>query len=160
MFAEKPERKAKFGGSDLKHSFLFFLKFCLPCISVYLSHYLTNHHTHRCNDTRGCVMQFWPDDEHMCSKHVEAWNKTYCKTKFCASSWLNTEINILSSVRSCWDRYFPLLHAIQPPHLISPRDPYVSQHFPLPPHSLLEAGNFSGCRNIRMNPACVASETL
>ena len=27
-------------------------------------------------------MQFWtPDDEHMCSKHVEAWNKTYCKTK-------------------------------------------------------------------------------
>jgi len=29
----------------------------------------------------GCVMQFWPDDEHMCSKHVEEWNKTYCKTK-------------------------------------------------------------------------------
>jgi len=28
------------------------------------------------DDTRGCVMQFWPpDDEHMCSKHVEAWNK-------------------------------------------------------------------------------------
>jgi len=28
-------------------------------------------------------MQFWPpDDEHMCSKHVEAWNKTYCETKF------------------------------------------------------------------------------
>ena len=26
-------------------------------------------------------MQFWPpDDENMCSKHVEAWNKTYCKT--------------------------------------------------------------------------------
>ena len=32
--------------------------------------------TYRCDDTRGCVMQFWPpDDEHMCSKHVEAWNK-------------------------------------------------------------------------------------
>jgi len=29
-----------------------------------------------------CVMQFWPDDEHMCSKHVEAWNKTYCETNF------------------------------------------------------------------------------
>jgi len=54
-----------------------------PCISVYLSHYLTNlmhkicftisfilclynfrahslwyHHTYRCDDTRGCVMQF------------------------------------------------------------------------------------------------------
>ena len=54
------------------------------------------HYTYRCEDTRGCVMQFWPpDDEHMCSKHVEAWNKTYCETKFCASSWLNTEINIL-----------------------------------------------------------------
>jgi len=22
------------------------------------------------------------DDEHMCSKHVEAWNKTYCETNF------------------------------------------------------------------------------
>jgi len=29
--------------------------------------------TYRCNDTRGCVMQFQPpDNEHMCSKHVEA----------------------------------------------------------------------------------------
>jgi len=29
--------------------------------------------TYRCDDTRGCVMQFWPtDDEHICSKHVEA----------------------------------------------------------------------------------------
>jgi len=38
--------------------------------------------TYSCDDTRGCVMQFWPlDEEHMCSKHVEAWNKTYCKTK-------------------------------------------------------------------------------
>ena len=50
--------------------------------------------THRCDDTRGCVMQFWPpDDEHMCSKHVEAWNKLIVKQKFCASSWLITEIN-------------------------------------------------------------------
>ena len=31
----------------------------------------------------GCIMQFWPpDDEHMCSKHVVAWNKTYCETNF------------------------------------------------------------------------------
>jgi len=53
-------------------------------------------HTYRCDDTRGCVMQFWPsDDEHMCSKHVEAWNKLIVKQKFCASSWLITEINIL-----------------------------------------------------------------
>ena len=29
--------------------------------------------TYRCDDARGCVMQFLPpDDEHMCSKHVEA----------------------------------------------------------------------------------------
>jgi len=39
--------------------------------------------TYRGDDTRGCVMQFWPpDDKHMCSKHVEAWNKTYCETDF------------------------------------------------------------------------------
>jgi len=49
--------------------------------------------TYRCDDTRGCVMQFWPpDDEHMCSKHVEDWNKLIIKQKFCASSWLITEI--------------------------------------------------------------------
>ena len=42
-----------------------------------------------------CVMQFWPpDDVHMCSKHVEAWNKLIVKQKFCASSWLSIEINI------------------------------------------------------------------
>jgi len=29
--------------------------------------------TYRCDDIRGCVMQFRsPDDEYMCSKHVEA----------------------------------------------------------------------------------------
>jgi hypothetical protein len=43
--------------------------------------------TYRCDDTRGCIIQFWPlDDEHMCSKHVEAWNKLIIK--FSASSWL------------------------------------------------------------------------
>ena len=46
-----------------------------------------------------CVMQFGPpDDEHMCSKHVEAWNKLIVKQNFCASSWLITEINIVSLV--------------------------------------------------------------
>jgi len=41
--------------------------------------------TYSCDDTRGCVIQFWPlDDEHMCSKHVEAWNKLIVKQKFCA----------------------------------------------------------------------------
>jgi len=55
------------------------------------------YHTYRCDDTSGCVMQFWPpDDDHMCSKHIEAWNKLIVKQKFCASSWLITEINILN----------------------------------------------------------------
>jgi len=52
--------------------------------------------TYRCDDITGCVMHFWPpDDEHMCSKHAEAWNKLILKQKFCSSSWLITEINIL-----------------------------------------------------------------
>ena len=33
--------------------------------------------------------------EHMCSKHVEAWNKLIVKQIFCVSSWLITEINIV-----------------------------------------------------------------
>ena len=50
--------------------------------------------TYRCDDNRGCVIQFWPpDDKDMCSKHVEAWNKLIVK-QFCASSWLITEIKI------------------------------------------------------------------
>ena len=41
----------------------------------------------QCDDTRDCVIQFCPpDDKHMCSKHVEAWNKL--TIKFSASSWL------------------------------------------------------------------------
>ena len=29
--------------------------------------------TYRCDDTRGCIVQFWPpDEEHVCSKQVEA----------------------------------------------------------------------------------------
>ena len=44
-------------------------------------------HVSRCDDTRGCIVQFWPpDDEHICSKHIEAWNKLIIK--FSASSWL------------------------------------------------------------------------
>ena len=43
--------------------------------------------TYMCDDTRDCIIQFCPpDDEHMCSKHVEAWNKLIIK--FSASSWL------------------------------------------------------------------------
>jgi len=62
----------------------------------YTYRWLSETATYRCDDTRGCGMQFWPsDDEHICSKHVEAWNKLIVKQKFCASSWLITEINIL-----------------------------------------------------------------
>jgi len=51
---------------------------------------------HKCGDTRGCVMQFLPpDDEHMCSKQVEAWNKLTVKQKVCSWSWLIIEINVL-----------------------------------------------------------------
>ena len=58
--------------------------------------------TYSC-DTRGCVMQFWPpDDVHMCSKHVEAWNKLIVKKQICASSWLITEIKKKSS--KCFGR--------------------------------------------------------
>ena len=66
-------------------------------------HSLWYHHTYRCDDTRGCIMQFWPpDDEHMCSKHVEAWNKLTVKKKICASSWLITEkiTTVLNTLRS------------------------------------------------------------
>ena len=71
---------------------------CL-CVCVCVLHCVGRHvyqtATNRRDDTRGCVIQFWPpDDEHMCSKHVEAWNKLIAKQKFCASSWLITEIKI------------------------------------------------------------------
>jgi len=36
--------------------------------------------------------------EHMCSKHVEAWNKLIVKQKCCASSWLITEMHGLQNL--------------------------------------------------------------
>jgi len=79
------------------------LYICKRALVVYLSN-LTNlmhnifvlqyHHTYKFDDTRSCVMQFWPpDDEHICSKYVETWNKLIVKQNFCASSWLITDIN-------------------------------------------------------------------
>ena len=44
------------------------------------------------------VMIAEADDEHMCSKHVEAWNILTVKQKCCASSWLITEINKLPNL--------------------------------------------------------------
>ena len=41
--------------------------------SVSSLYHLWYHHTYRCDDTRDCIIQFYPPDyEHMCSKHVEA----------------------------------------------------------------------------------------
>ena len=86
-------------------------------------HSLWYHHTYRCDDTRGCVMQFWPpDDEQMCSKHVETWNKLIVKQKFCASSWLITEINILrctvskTSKKKSFTCFAPPSFCIKKPH--------------------------------------------
>ena len=79
--------------SNLMHKILFYNRFYFMPLHISSTcahhqqvkvalHSLWYHHTYRCDDTRGCVMQFWPpDDKHMCSTHVEAWNKTYCKNK-------------------------------------------------------------------------------
>ena len=49
----------------------------------------------QCDDIRDYIIQFWPsDDEDMCSKHVEAWNKLIIK--FSASRWL-----ILRNILRC-----------------------------------------------------------
>ena len=40
---------------------------------VFISQPVHGTATYRCDDIRDCIVQFWPpDDEHMCSKHVEA----------------------------------------------------------------------------------------
>jgi len=50
--------------------------------------------TYRCDDTRCCIVQFWlPMMSTQCSKHVEACNKSYYKTRICALIWLITKIN-------------------------------------------------------------------
>ena len=73
------------------------------------------HHIYRCDNTRGCIMQFWPPDyEYMCLKHVEAWNNTYCKTNFVHKvgfpsmlwSTLHQNENIRNkNLKSFWNEY-------------------------------------------------------
>ena len=62
------------------------------CFTICLFHVSTCFE-HMCSSSgcQNCITQ--PDDEHMCSKHVEAWNKLIVKQKFCASRWLITETN-------------------------------------------------------------------
>jgi len=53
-------------------------------------HSLWYHHTYRCDDTRGCVMQFWPpDDEHMVLETCRGMKKTYFKTKILCIKLVN-----------------------------------------------------------------------
>ena len=61
-----------------------------------------------CDDTRDCIIQFCPpDDEHMYSKNVEAWNKLIIK--FRSSSWLilrnklydDTHVSVLFLYKGC-----------------------------------------------------------
>ena len=67
---------------NIAHHRPFDLKLCHALI-ILLTRSISILCTYRCDDTTGCVMQFWPlDDEHLCSKHVEARNKTYCETNF------------------------------------------------------------------------------
>ena len=65
------------------------------------------HHTYRCDDTRGCVMQFLPpDDEKMCSKHVEAWNKTV------SQSTITKPFVTLRCAPTCFGPYMAILREI------------------------------------------------
>jgi len=98
------------------------------------------HHTYKCDDTRGCVMQFWPpDDEHISSKHVEAWNKLIVKQKVCASSRLITEINNLkishqTQVCNCWLTRSAHTHThTHTPHTHTP--PHTHTHTHPPTHT-------------------------
>ena len=76
------------------------------CVERGLSQPVHETATYRCDDTRGCVMQFWPpDDDHMCSKHVEAWNKLIVKQKFLCIKLFNywdtyTEMHGQQNVKS------------------------------------------------------------
>ena len=74
-------------------------------------HSLWDHYTYRCDDTRGCLMQFWPpDDEHICSKHVEARNELIVKQNLCASSWLITEVNRYQVFSTLHTKFCILVH--------------------------------------------------
>ena len=68
--------------TNFMHKICFTISF-ISCFCMFRAHVLIiNRLVHETVDNRGRVIQFWPpDDGHICSKHVEAWNKTYCKTK-------------------------------------------------------------------------------
>ena len=75
--------------------------------------------TYRCDDTRDSIIQFCPpNDEHMCWKHVEAWNKLIIK--FSASSWLilRNKLNCLVAVRSAHQLLPVRRHIVAPYRLL------------------------------------------
>ena len=83
----------KFGRRIVKTLCTYFQFNCIKCIIYLYNLYnitfrLTNVIPERIIFvSRGITVQFWPpDNDHMCSKHVEAWNKLIIK--FSASSWL------------------------------------------------------------------------
>ena len=69
---------------------LFYNKF-ISCLYMFRAHVLTVRRSKLyytasgiITPMGGCIIQFWPpDDEHMCSKHVEAWNKLTVKQILC-----------------------------------------------------------------------------
>ena len=72
--------------TNLVHIICFTVSF-ISCLYMYRAHVLIIRRSKLYYTAFGiikaCVMQFWPpDDGHMCSIHVEAWNKTYCETNF------------------------------------------------------------------------------
>ena len=75
--------------TNLMHKICFTISF-ISCLNMFRAHLLLIrrsklHYTASgiITPIGGRLVKFWPpDDEHMCSKHVEAWNKTYCKTNF------------------------------------------------------------------------------
>ena len=89
--------------------------------------------TYMCDDTRHCIVKFCPPDEkHICSKHVEAWNKLIIK--FSASSWL-----IL--INNCFRRFFrPSSGAKNCTYSVR----YLSDHYC---YLLLAAGSSNGLTN-------------
>jgi len=83
------------------HISLLILRIDLPSNAKYCqTSYSTNNTQHPTNlflRSLLYILQFWsPDDEQMCSKYVHSWNKLIVKQKFCASSWLITEIIFIS----------------------------------------------------------------
>ena len=50
-----------------------------------------------CDDTRCCIIQFWPpDDEHMMLETCRGIKWTSYKRRFCALSWLITKIRFIA----------------------------------------------------------------